>query len=473
MTDLRIAVVDDEPAILDSIRDYFDTLSIVTHVDPQRALEDMRGRRFDILVCDYRMPGLSGLDLLRQARQLGAYRYGILLTAYADKDILVAAINDGLVMRVIEKPLHLEVLAAALADAQVYCSSERIRELDIEEAARLYRECGRDSVPLCERIVGLEGGLSAVFADARRFAATRENVLVTGETGTGKEVIARLIHSLSERRSGPFVKINCGAIPETLVESELFGHAKGAFSGAQADRMGRIETARGGTLFLDEIAEMRLDMQAKLLAVLQDKGVERVGSNERRPVDFRLVCATNRDLDREVREGRFRKDLFFRIGTLQVRLPALRDRRVDILNLAHAIIASFCRELGRRPPGMDRSSIDTLLAYPWPGNIRELENVLKRAVVLTDPARPTIESRLLECLSTNSAARPDPAPPPDLESALSVLTETLATQGLTLREVETRLLGHLLARFGGSVPLTSRKTGIPKDRFYRLGKGPK
>lgn len=474
MGDCRILVVDDEEVILDSVRDYFDEYSIVTHSDPRKALEDMRSIRSDVLVCDYRMPHLSGLELLREGKKLGAYRYGVLLTAFADKELLLRAIQEELVNRVVEKPLRMEVLEGTLRDAIIECRRDESRRLELAEARAAYRTSIGSSSVLCDEIVGLEGGLGRVYETIKRASGSRESILVTGETGTGKEVAARLIHSLSGYRAGPFVKINCGAIPETLLESELFGHVRGAFSGAESDKAGKIELAAGGTLFLDEIGELKETAQTRFLQVLQDKTVERIGSNRRCAVDFRLICATNRDLGAEVEAGRFRRDLYYRINAIPIRMPALRERAGDIPALAHSIVGSYCAEIGRPPLGLTSKALSFLTAYPWPGNIRELENAIRRAIVLTDPHETAVSTRPLEHLQeppSDARSATAPGTKEGLDDVVGRLGSLVLAEGISLAEIESRLLADLLSRNGGSVPETTRRTGIPRDRFYRyLGK---
>jgi two-component system, NtrC family, response regulator AtoC len=471
--DCRIIVVDDEEVILDSIRDYFDEYTIITHSDPRAALDDMRRASSDVLVCDFRMPHLSGLDLFREAKSINAYRYGILLTAYADKDLLLASIQERLVDRVVEKPLRMDLLEDSLRDAVFDCRMGEAERVELAAVKRMYREKFKGGASLTGDIVGLEGSLAAVYRTLRMASATRESILFTGETGTGKEVAARLAHSLSAYASGPFMKLNCGAIPEALIESELFGHAKGAFSGAASDREGKVELADGGTLFLDEIGELGEAMQTRFLQVLEEKTVERVGSNKRRRIDFRLMCATNRDLDADIASGRFRKDLYFRIETIKVELPPLRERPGDIPAFALSILDAYCAELGRPRLRLSSEALDQLASYSWPGNVRELENVLKRAVVLSDPRAAVLPARALTFLSDRALAKApslvlhEERRESTLDQVVSSIGDLMLAGGASLEAIEDRLLGSLLDRHGGNVLETSRRSGIPKDRLYR------
>ena len=283
------------------------------------------------------MPGLSGSELLAEARKRSAYRYGILLSAFVDKVLLEKMVNGDLVRRVLEKPLKLDELKSAVDEALHTCIQERDREREIDDMRSLL-----GSASFSSRIIGAEGGLSQAYRLAVTYAASEENVLITGETGTGKEVIARLVHSLSRRRVMPFVKVNCAAIPDALLESEFFGHEKGAFTDASVAREGRIAAARGGTLFLDEIGELKPELQTKLLHVLQEKRFERVGSNVSQEADFRLVCATNRPIEESLRNKALREDLYYRISTLPLELPPLRARKGDI--------EEFCRVFSPATP---------------------------------------------------------------------------------------------------------------------------
>jgi DNA-binding NtrC family response regulator len=305
MAEPQILFVDDEPLILENIKEYFRGYEITTEPSANAALKLLERESFDVLVVDQKMPGLTGSELLAAARKRDSYRYGILLSAYVDKALLSRMVNDNLVRRVLEKPLKLDELKRAIDEALFSCMRERDREREIGDMRALL-----GSASFASRIIGAEGGLAEAYALAVTYSASDENVLITGETGTGKEVMARLVHSLSRRKTGPFVKINCAAIPDSLIESEFFGHEKGAFTGAIASREGRIEAARGGTLFLDEIGELKPELQAKLLHVLQEKRFERVGSNDSIVADFRLICATNRPIAESLREKAIREDLY-------------------------------------------------------------------------------------------------------------------------------------------------------------------
>lgn len=442
MDKLSLFAVDDEPYILDSIYDYFNTeYHITLFSNPAQALRACGEKGCDILLADHRMPEISGFELLLEAKKLQAYICGIMLTAYADKELLVRVINNNLVHFVLEKPLDLEVLSGTL---------------------RLASECVRDSLETEGQLIGFNGDLFNISQTIRLSAPTGENILLTGETGTGKEIIARRIHSESTRNAGPFVKINCAAIPEHLLESELFGYVKGAFTGANTPRTGRIETADKGTLFLDEIAEMRQDLQSKLLTVLQDKQVEPLGSNIRRPVDFRLITATNKDLAALVRERLFREDLYYRLNTVHIHLPPLRERRRDLALLCGHLLRKFSRDFGRPDLKIDEEAEGILRDYPWPGNIRELENALKRAVILLPPEKTALTRESLSFLAAPKNMHQSPP-----EHIISTLADLVEKRKISLTDIEERVMAELFRRFEGNIPKIVKKTGIPRDRLYR------
>ena len=461
----KVLIVDDEPIIVESIKDYFQHLNITGFSDPARALKALKAEFFDVVFVDYRMPGLSGLDLLIEARRLSSYRFGVLLTAYADKDLLRQFINQNLIQRVLEKPLDLEELGRVLDDAILESERSRAAQVEVEELRRDYQKLMADPGSVLSRVVGSNAGIAQSMRRAQQFAKTDENVLLTGETGTGKELFTRVIHTGSRRKNGPFVKINCGAIPESLIESELFGSTRGAFSGAYKDRKGKIEEAEGGTLFLDEVSELKLELQSRLLHVVQDKTVERVGSNRQIRVDFRLISASNRDLREESKKGSFREDLYFRLATLHLHLPPLRERTEDIPLLVDHFLDVFCMELNRRKPGIDSRVLDLLTGYAWPGNVRELENTVKRALIMTDPQAGTLPESSFE-----GVIGPQESPASTVDAALDLICGQLAEGPALLDTIEDKILEAVLRRAGGSVMEAVRQSGIPKDRFYRLSK---
>ena len=332
----------------------------------ERAIELLPAGKFDMMISDVRMPGLSGLETLRRVRQsrLGGTALPVLLvTAYTDIRDAVEAMRDGAV-NYLAKPIDLDEL---LATVQQVTGISKTVPLKLSTAK-----------PLPGHVVARSPLMQAVFHDASLIAVSESRILITGESGVGKEVVADVIHAWSPRAAGPLVKVNCAAIPENLLESELFGHEKGAFTGAYLQRIGRFEEARGGTILLDEIAEMSPGLQAKLLRVTEDGTFQRVGSNKQLQTNARILAATNRHLETEVASGRFREDLFYRLNVIEINIPPLREHPGDIVPLATRFVAEFSDRRARFSPAVTRC----LEQYPWPGNVRELRNAMERATLL-------------------------------------------------------------------------------------------
>jgi DNA-binding NtrC family response regulator len=362
----RILIVDDDPgqrSLLDSFlrSQGFDTVPVASG---EAALEVLHDGEISMMISDVRMPGLSGLETLRRARQEHAVLPILLVTAYADIREAVGAMRDG-ALNYLAKPIDLDELLTTVQQAT-----------GITAHAPMKFSADRQ---LPAHVVAKSPLMQAVFHDASLIAASESRILITGESGVGKEVLADVIHAWSARAGGPLVKVNCAAIPETLLESELFGHEKGAFTGAVAQRIGRFEVAKDGTIFLDEVADMSPPLQAKLLRVTQEGRFHRVGSNTELHTNARILAATNRNLDEEVKAGRFREDLFYRLNVVELNIPSLRERPEDILPLASAFIAEFTHGKAR----FSSSVADCLTRYSWPGNVRELRNSMERAVLLS------------------------------------------------------------------------------------------
>ncbi|MGD0016568.1 MAG: sigma-54 dependent transcriptional regulator [Verrucomicrobiia bacterium] len=362
----RILIVDDDAgqrSLLDSFLrgQGFETIPVVSG---EQALDTLGKQDVAMMISDVRMPGISGLETLRRARKDHPTLPVLLVTAYADIRDAVVAMRDGAV-NYLEKPIDLDELLASVRKA-----------VGLERAASLKLPEGR-RIP--DYVVAKSRPMQAVLRDASLVASSETRILITGESGAGKEVIADVIHEWSPRSSGPMIKVSCAAIPETLLESELFGHEKGSFTGAYTQRIGRFEEANQGTILLDEIAEMSPSLQAKLLRVLQDGRFQRVGSNKELHTNARVLAATNRDLEKEVENGRFREDLFYRLNVMEIYVPPLRDRKEDIMPLANVFVAQFADRKVRFSPGV----APLLEGYNWPGNVRELRNAIERAVLLS------------------------------------------------------------------------------------------
>ncbi len=379
----RILLVDDEPSIrqLLSYRLRREGYEVLLAENGAGALELLRKGSIDLLVSDIRMPDMSGVDVLRAAKELDADILGVMITAYASKETSVEALRLG-ASNYVEKggpefPAEVvEVVRKALEQRQI--RRER-RELQ-QENVLLKRTLG--SSHAFSNIIGRSEAMLDIFRLVETVASTNSTILLTGESGTGKELVARAIHFNSPRRDRPFVALNCGALPETLLESELFGHARGAFTGAATNKRGLLELGDRGTVFLDEIAEMTPMVQVKLLRVLQERRFRRLGALEEIETDIRIIAATNRDLSQMVAEQRFREDLFYRINVIPIHLPPLRERREDVPLLAEHFLARFSEQMAKRVTGISGEAMRFLQCYDWPGNIRELENVVERALAL-------------------------------------------------------------------------------------------
>jgi DNA-binding NtrC family response regulator len=386
----RILIVDDDAgqrSLLDLFLrgQGFETVPIASG---EAALETLRATPIDMMISDVRMPGLSGLETLRRARQEHPVLPILLVTAYADIREAVGAMRDG-ALNYLAKPIDLDELLASVRQATGLAKSTP-RQFNAQRQ-------------LPPRVVAQSPLMQAVFDDAALVAPSESRVLITGESGVGKEVLADVIHAWSLRAAGPLIKVNCAAIPENLLESELFGYEKGAFTGALKQKPGRFEAANGGSIFLDEIADMSPPLQAKLLRVTQDGRFNRVGSNHEIQTDARILAATNRQLEEEVKAGRFREDLFYRLNVVEINIPPLRERKEDIVALATAFIAEFSQGRAR----LSSAATDCLTRFPWPGNVRQLRNAMQRAALLSGG-----ELILPEHLPAQVRAGPGPPPEP-------------------------------------------------------------
>jgi DNA-binding NtrC family response regulator len=450
MPKTRALVIDDDALIGRVVAKLLSRLGVEAETAPggEAALARLAESDFQLVITDMRMPDIDGASLYRQIRQ----RFGdrlpvVVMTSHGSIDLAVTLLQEG-VADFIEKPIaettflpRIErVLEAAALKAKVH-------GLEIE--LRGFRELHSS-----KQILGESRAIQSIVKQLSTLARSDAAVLLTGESGTGKELFARAIHDLSERSQRPFITVNCGALPEELLESELFGHVKGAFTDARVDKIGLSVEADGGTLFLDEIGEISLKVQVKLLRFLQEKEVRPVGSNKTRKVDARIVAATNRDLAREVKEGRFREDLYYRINILPIRLPALRQRREDIPVLCDAFLKRFSHEHKKEIAGISPAVMQRLLAHDWPGNIRELENVLRRAVILAAHKTLGPEDVILE--SPSSAAASD-APLSFQEAKARVVAE-----------FERSYLTSVLAAHHGNISRAADAAGKDRKSFWEL-----
>jgi DNA-binding NtrC family response regulator len=372
----RVLIVDDEANARSALAELMDDAgySVSTAADGRTALLQMEQIDPDVVLTDLKMPGMDGLSLIERGRPMSPHTTFIVMTAFATIDTAVKAIKLG-AESYLTKPLELDAVMAIVDRAL-----ERTRLS--REAAQL-RERFDDRFQL-GNILGEHPSMQRLMKNIAQVARSRATVLIHGETGTGKELIAAAIHQNSKRKEKPFIKLNCASLSETLLESELFGHERGSFTGAATRREGRFKQADGGTLFLDEVSEIPMSVQIKLLRFLQEREFERVGGNETLKVDVRVVAATNRNLKQRVDEGKFREDLYYRLKVVQLDVPPLRVRRSDIPLLAHAFLRKYAAENDRPVQGLSEEALQHLMIYPWPGNVRELENAIERAVVMCE-----------------------------------------------------------------------------------------
>ncbi len=496
-----VLLVDDEPDNLELLRRALRGLAkLSTATDGDEALDLVRSGNFACVVTDHLMPGLTGVELLERAARIAPRTERILVSAFGDADVLTDAINRGHISHFLHKPVDLRelrrlvkraiaaaapsgqralvlappdsasVVTAALRSAGMTVAESQSPSLAgeedvmlwhaqvtsgvVEEVRRVLLEAdrvrrNRTDMSMFE-MIGASGAMQKVFEDIERVAKSDATVLVRGETGTGKEMVARLVHSLSGRREAPFIAVNCAALPESLVESELFGHERGAFTGAQSRKLGRFERADSGTLFIDEVGNIPAGVQVKLLRVLQERAFERVGGSETLHVDIRLVAATNYDLESAIDRGEFREDLFYRLDVVPILIPPLRDRREDIRPLADHGLAMFQRRLGKEGITLSDGMHKRMLGYDWPGNVRELMNVMERAVALTpsDGVADFAELRTRAPRSRLTAIIP--------ERPNATLRELVG-------EFERRVIAQALERQNGNRTRAARDLGITRQ----------
>jgi two-component system, NtrC family, response regulator AtoC len=380
---MTVLIIDDEPGLRQTVSLILteEGYEVQAAADGEEGLARALELKPDIILCDVRMPRLGGLEFLEKYRAAGGTGMVIVMTAYGGTELAIQAMKSG-AYDYLPKPFSPDQLILVLKKAEE-------REALRQEVSRLREEVGIQR--RYREIIARSPAMTKALEVAVKVARHPSPVLITGESGTGKELVARLIHGESDRADSPFVPVNCGAIPENLLESELFGYVRGAFSGADRDKPGLFEVASGGTMFLDEIGEMPVTLQVKLLRVLQESEIRRLGDTRTRPVDVRLLAATNKDLDEEIRAGAFRRDLYYRIAVVPIHLVPLRQRRDEVALLVRHFIEQYNRKLRMDIKGIDQDAMRLLLEYSWPGNVRELENTIERAMVLSDSTTLTVD----------------------------------------------------------------------------------
>jgi DNA-binding NtrC family response regulator len=458
-----VLVVDDEPDNLDAFRFNFGrTFKLLPASSGEEALALARQHEVAVIVTDQRMPKMTGLDLLKAAREIRPDAVGIIVTAFTDVDVLIESINLGRIYRYVTKPWDSKELRGILTHAveryALVRENRRLQEQLDAYVGMLSKEAhGAFSFGA---IVGESPALREVLARVEQVAQTSSTVLLRGETGTGKEMVARAIHINSARESRPFVRVNCAALAPGVLESELFGHEKGAFTGAVARRLGRFEMADGGTLFLDEVGDLPLDVQVKLLRVLQERELERVGGTETVKVDVRIVSATHRDLERQIADGSFREDLYYRLNVFPIFLPPLRERTSDIPLLAEHFVQKYAAGAGKAVRGLDAGAVAALCAYPWPGNVRELENVIERALILA--RGPDVTAADLEFTRR---------PAPGATAGAARAGDGARPLGERLHEQERAAIVAAIDAAQGNIAHAARALGINRSTlYYRLRK---
>jgi DNA-binding NtrC family response regulator len=443
--DRRVLVIDDDPSMLELLRAELELrqFEVATETSPEAALRVLGERDFDAVLSDISMRGMSGVDLCREAVTLREDTPVIVMTAFASIESAVASIRAG-AYDFVTKPFDMSDLVLTIERA--------LKHRELRQEVKRLRQAVSDQHRIDE-IAGESPVMKKMFELLARVAPTEATILVTGESGTGKELVARTLHNRSSRANGPFVAINCAAMPETLLESELFGHTKGAFTDARASRPGLFAKSSGGTLFLDEVGDMPLGMQAKLLRALQERTVRPVGGDTEVPFDIRLLTATNRDLEADVQAGRFREDLYYRINVVQVDVPPLRTRDNDILLLAQLFLTRSQAKTGGGVVGMKGAAAERLMAYPWPGNVRELQNCIERAVALTQFDRIGVDD-LPERIASFKSSR------------VSVGVSDPSSI-LPMDEVERRYVTQVLETLGGNKASAARVLGMDRRTLYR------
>ncbi len=447
-----VLVLDDEPVMVENCRQIISLAGYgcIGTADPGEALALLESERPDVFLTDMKMPGTDGIALLHRARELDPHRPVIIFTAFATIEAAVAAVKEG-AFDYLAKPFSMEQLnlavERALAQRRLALENQNLRE----QLRGTYR---------FENIVGQSQALGQVLDLVGKAARSEAHILILGESGTGKELIARAIHANSRRSAKPFIPVDCAALPENLLESELFGHEKGAFTGAVGVKAGLIEVAAGGTLFLDEIGELSPSLQVKLLRVLQEREIRRIGGTRQIAADVRVLSATNRDPEALVAAGKFREDLYYRINVIDIALPPLRERAGDITLLAHMFLKKYGFIGGRELRGFEPETLRVLEAYTWPGNVRELQNVIERACVLAENDLITVYDLPTHIRAARSTDRT-----PITAGGTVTLKELKARW---IKQLESAYLDDLLKRQGGNISHAARVAGVDRKTIHRL-----
>jgi len=464
---VNVAILDDDPRIGMIIQSYLKTLKCNTtlYTDPLQCLAEIEQFPVDILITDVDMPGMSGLDVLERIKKTAPHTEVIVVTGAAGKAEAIRALKLG-AFDFFEKPVDRQAISMTVSRTLRYRQIGQERDM-LATQVQVFSEQERDRSGV-SGLVSQSPAMRKIMHDAELVAkAPGTSVLITGESGTGKELIARAIHHGSTRRNHPFVAINCSAVPGELAESTLFGHVKGSFTGAVSERKGCFELADGGTLFLDEIGDMPTEMQAKLLRVLEDKQVTPVGGSKSRLVNVRILSATNVNIIEKIASRKFRADLFYRLAGFAITLPPLRERKIEIPYLADHFNRLFSKEMGFPCPAVDKDALDLLMAYDFPGNIRELRNIIERALI--ECRGGTIHAEHIHCWSLPPDTQGRKSEPAEAGGALPAAVAPLVESAPhNLKAVEATAIRRALSASGGNVAAAARMLGVNRPKLYRM-----
>jgi two-component system response regulator HydG len=449
-----ITLIDDDLDLLDLLSSFFKQrgYKVSSYSNAEEALIEIENKRSnpDVVISDLKLPVMSGLDFIRRIRRSNSSLPIILMTSEGSVETAVESIEAGAYDFVL-KPLHIPQLLISVQRALF------LNEVQIEN--NNLKSLFQEDVPGLKGVIGKSLGFKKALELAKRVSGSQANVLITGESGSGKEVIARAVHELGDKKDGPFIAINCSAIPENLLESELFGHAKGAFTGAHDKKIGLFEEANKGTLFLDEIGDLSLPLQAKLLRVLQERKVKRIGENQYREITARIICATHKDLRKEVAEGKFREDLYFRLNVIPIYMPPLRERKDDILPLSEYFLRKFSLMNNVNVRGFSKEAVQKLENLKWRGNVRELENAIERAVVLTTNEIINADDLPVEDAYLTSSSEAQKSGPPGLGFEND--------RPITLDELSKKYIQFIFDKNDGAKEQTAKDLGIDRKTLYR------
>jgi DNA-binding NtrC family response regulator len=449
MNALKILVLDDETTILERIKNFLsrEGYSVVATNKPFEAFETVAEQQIDLMFCDVMMPEMNGLDALKRVKEINPSIEVVMISAYGDMDTVIRAMREGAI-DFLKKPFSIAELEMAIERT---CKYMRLQS-DLKQSEDQRSLISRQLESMIQRdFIGNSEAIQKVRDIALLAAKDKDvNILITGENGTGKEIVARIIHYASERHKKAFYPVNSAAIPETLLESEFFGHVKGAFTDARENKKGCFELANGGTLFLDEISEMPVSLQAKLLRAIEDSKIKPVGGNKEIEVDLRLICATNKDMKKMVAENKFRMDLFHRINTLMIHIPPLRERKEDIEPLLNYFNEKFAKKKNIKLPVIEEGLVEELMNYPFPGNVRELKNMVERAIILTEGKALKTSDFVIQANHVSTPVEDDHV--------------------LTMDEVEKKAIIHALKACNFNKVKAARALGISRDTLLRKSK---